>query len=188
MHNNLGGGSVIFVPILQVRRIGMRHTYTLVIAQVTWPAWVQEVSPKAGCLQSPEHSVVPASLVVFVMFGTMKTILELDGCIECHRSWSKYHLPPLVNQMIPFSRTFSPLCHKHYLFPINLLLTLMLQGCHLWYLSEAVISLWLDEVFGGQWIWECSQSSQNDGDARKGEMNVSVLESGEIIWMCKSRV
>ena len=47
-------------------------------------------SPKAGCLQSPdpktpEHSMVPHSLVVLITFGTMKTTLGLDGCMEDRR-------------------------------------------------------------------------------------------------------
>lgn len=87
---------------------------------------------------------------------------------------------------MPFSRTFSQLGHKHYLFPTNLLFTLVLQGCHLWYLSEAVIPLWLQEVHGGQRIWDRRCRSQSDGDTGKGRVRVSVFQSGKIVRMCES--
>lgn len=94
----------------------------------------------------PERSVLLSGLGVLLLSGTMKTTLELDGCIEHRGPWSKYRLPPLVRGTVPFSRTFSRLRHNRGLFPIHLLFTLVL--------SDAAIPLWLDEIQGGQGVWE----------------------------------
>lgn len=104
------------------------------------------------------------------------------------RSWSSYYLPPLVRQTMPFSRTFSQLCHKHYLFPINLLFTLIFKSAiydtfqKLSFLCGQMRFAVASEFGSRRW---CSQS---DGDTGKGRLNVSGLHSGKIIGMCDSRL
>lgn len=53
-----------------------------------------------------------------------------------------------------FSRTFSQLRHKRYMFPRNVPFGLMLQTCCMLYLSKAVTPLRLDDVQVDQCIWE----------------------------------
>lgn len=67
-------------------------------------------------------------------------------------SWSDCCLPPLLREMVMFSRTFSQL--RHYMFPRNVPFGLMLQTCCMLYLSKAVTPLRLDDVQVDQCIWE----------------------------------
>lgn len=103
------------------RQREIRHVNTSVICLSLPTNWRWGPRQVVSRTHNPKHCTILNSLEVSILSGIMNKRCEVKWLHWAQWIWSNCYLLLLVRQMIPFSRTFSQLCHKHYVFPRNLL-------------------------------------------------------------------